>query len=157
MKNSFLRWTILPLCLLVACQTPMTTTSTQDQSFIEHEQIRYHLTSEADLSALVTVLSGDKGIWVENLEYQQVETEEGESFPAITAQYLYEDKTTQLLIPLKKRQEGEIEEFQVSCLMACATFLSCEEQNFTVLAPCGEVQCGCKYGDGGGSGTVMFY
>lgn len=157
MKNRFLGWGVLLLCLLLGCQTPMTTATNSDQLLIEHQQIRYQLDSEADLSALITVLSDDQGIWVENVQYKQAQTEKGETFPAITAHYLYEDKKTNLLIPLKRIAERELETYQVNCLMACATYLSCEEQNFTVLAPCGEVKCGCKYGDGGGSGAVVFY
>ena len=45
---------------------------------------------------------------------------------------MQEDKMINLLVPLQKIKEGEIEEYRVSCLIACTTHLSCVEHNCTV-------------------------
>ena len=157
MKNRFLIWGVFFLGLLLGCQRPTLTSTNLDQSFIEHEQVRYDLGSEAELSALITVLSGDEGIWVENIQYQEMNTTAGTSFLAITADYLGDEKKTALLIPLSRQEGGEASDYTISCMMACATEITCQEQRFEIIQPCRELNCGCEIGDGGGSSAVMFY
>lgn len=157
MKSRFLIWKLFFLGLLLGCQTQTITSSSADQLVIEHEQIRYRLSSEADLSALITVLSGDEGIWVENIRYQEMNTTSGTSFLAITADYFWDEKRTTLLIPLSRQDEVETADYTISCMMACATETTCQEQRFEIIQPCRELNCGCEIGDGGGSSAVMFY
>lgn len=157
MKNRFLIWGVFLLGLLLSCQRSTLTSTNLDQSFIEHEQVRYHVDSEAELSALITVLSGDEGIWVENIQCQEMNTTAGTSFLAITADYLGDEKKTALLIPLSRQGGGEASDYTISCMMACATEITCQEQRFEIIQPCRELNCGCEIGDGGGSSAVMFY
>ncbi|NRB52894.1 MAG: hypothetical protein HRU41_34860 [Saprospiraceae bacterium] len=157
MKNRFLIWGVVLFGLLLACQRSTLTSSNLDPSFIKHEQVRYQVGSEAELSALITVLSGVEGIWVENIQCQEMNTMAGTSFLAITADYLDDDKKTSLLIPLTRSSEGEVADYTISCMMACATEITCQEQRFEIIQPCRELNCGCEIGDGGGSGALMFY
>lgn len=156
MHYRFLGFGVALLCTLSACQIKKASTSI-GQRFIEHENIHYQLNVEADLSALITVLAKDDGIWVENVRYQEMQAESGQNFLAITADYLGEDKTTALLIPLQPTEKGVGENLKVSCLMTCATYLSCAERSFEIIQPCKEINCGCELGDGGGSSAVIFY
>lgn len=156
MTYRFLGFGIALLCAFSACQLNKATT-TVDHRFIEHEGLRYQLNTEADLSALITVLAEDESIWLENVGYQEIQIASGNNFLAVTADYLEEDKTTAILIPLQPIEKGRGQNFKVSCMMACATYLSCEERYFEVIQACKEVNCGCELGDGGGSSAVMFY
>lgn len=157
MKNRFLIWGVLFLGLLLGCQRSTLTSTNMNQSFIEHEQVRYALDSEAELSALITVLSGDEGIWVENIRYQEMNTTAETSFLAITADYLGEEKKTTLLIPLSRQDGVETVDYTLSCMMVCATEIRCQERRFEIIQPCREFNCGCEIGDGAGSSSVMFY
>ncbi len=141
------------LCLLSNCQVKRHSTSAVP-GFILHGGMSYQIDSEADLSALITVLAKDDGIWLENVRYEEIQAVQGDYFPAITADYLDEDKGTTLLIPLDQIAESD---YEISCLMACATKIGCVERRFEVIQACRELNCGCEFGDGGGSSTVMFY
>ncbi|MBX2875696.1 MAG: hypothetical protein KTR30_26495 [Saprospiraceae bacterium] len=156
MHYRFLGFGMALLCTLSACQVKKATT-TVEQRFIQHEGLHYQLNVEADLSALITVLAKDEGIWLENVSCQEIQLESGDNFLAVTADYLAEDKTTALLIPLRPAEKEGGQHFNVSCMMACATYLSCQEGYFEVIQPCREINCGCENGDGGGSSSVMFY
>jgi|GEM_PF-5295296 len=156
MPYRFLGFGLALLCTLSACQVKKAST-TVNHRFIEHEGLHYQLNAETDLSDLITVLAGDEGIWFENVRYQEIQEVSGNKFLAVTADYLGEDKTTTLLIPLQPTEKGRGQNFEVTCMMACATYLNCEERYFEVLQACREVNCGCESGEGGGSSAVMFY
>ena len=156
MLYRFLGFGMALLCTLSACQVKKAST-TVDHRFIEHEGLHYQLNIEADLSALITALAEDESIWLENVRYQEIQVASGNNFLAVTADYLGEDKATAILIPLQPIEKGGGQNFKVSCMMACATNLSCEESYFEVIQACKEVNCGCELGDGGGSSAVMFY
>lgn len=147
---------VILACLLSSCQVSKLSSSSA-QSFILHENTRYQLSSDPDLSALITKLAKDDGIWVENIQYQEMNTRAGTSFLAITADYLGDEKKTTLLIPLSRQGGGEASDYTISCMMACATEITCQEQRFEIIQPCRELNCGCEIGDGGGSSAVMFY
>lgn len=147
---------VILACLLSSCQLNKLSSSSV-QSFILHENTRYQLSSDADLSALITKLAKDDGIWVENIQYQEMNTTAGTSFLAITADYLGDEKKTALLIPLSRQGRGEASDYTISCMMACATEITCQEPRFEIIQPCRELNCGCEIGDGGGSSAVLFY